>query len=70
MNRTQRNLSYYIEDYLHTNKYQRYHDFEGRKHICRNTKYRAWYKSRYDIGVVLSFTCMELTPNFYKLVKD
>ncbi|KYN93041.1 exported protein (PHISTa) [Plasmodium reichenowi] len=42
----------------------------GPKPICRNTKYRAWYKSMHDIGVPLSSTNVEHTLNFHKLFKD
>ncbi|SCQ12737.1 Plasmodium exported protein (PHISTa), unknown, putative [Plasmodium gaboni] len=63
-------LAIYIEDYLLTYEYQRYHHFPGRKPICRNTKYRTWKKSMYDIGVALSFTDMEHTLTFFSLIKD
>ncbi|SPJ10073.1 Plasmodium exported protein (PHISTa), unknown, putative [Plasmodium sp. DRC-Itaito] len=44
--------------------------FGGSKPICRNTKYRTWYKSVYDIGFSLSSTDMKNTFNVHKLVKD
>ena len=44
--------------------------FRGRMPICRNTKYRIWYKSMHDIGVALLSTVMVHNLNFYNLVKD
>ncbi|SCQ12592.1 Plasmodium exported protein (PHISTa), unknown, putative [Plasmodium gaboni] len=63
-------LAIYIEDYLLTYEYQRYHHFPDRKPICRNSKYRTWKKSIHDIGVELSSTDKEYTLEFFSLVKD
>ncbi|KYN93187.1 exported protein (PHISTa), partial [Plasmodium gaboni] len=63
-------LALYIEDYLLTYEYQRYHHFPDREPISVGTKYRIWYKSIHDIGVELSFTDMEHTLHIYSLVKD
>ncbi|SOS81747.1 Plasmodium exported protein (PHISTa), unknown, putative [Plasmodium sp.] len=41
----------------------------GKMPICRNSKYRTWYKSMHDIGVILSSIYMEHALNFYKLDK-
>ncbi|KYN93108.1 exported protein (PHISTa) [Plasmodium gaboni] len=63
-------LALYIEDYLVTYEYQRYHHFPGRKPVCINSKYRTWRKAMYDIGVALTSTDKEHTLNFYSLIKD
>ncbi|KYN98669.1 exported protein (PHISTa-like) [Plasmodium gaboni] len=63
-------LAIYIEDYLLTYEYQRYHHFPGRKPISVETKYRTWIKSMYDIGVALSYTDFENTFKFFSLIKD
>ncbi|KYN93178.1 exported protein (PHISTa-like), partial [Plasmodium gaboni] len=63
-------LALYIEDYLLTYEYQRYHHFPGRKPISVGTKYRTWKKSMHDIGVALSSTDVENTLKFFSLIKD
>lgn len=61
-------LSFYIEDYLHKYEYQRYHQFGCRnRSVCAGSEYRTQYKSLYDIGVVQSFADIEHTLNFYQL---
>ncbi|SOV20226.1 Plasmodium exported protein (PHISTa), unknown function [Plasmodium sp. gorilla clade G2] len=65
-----RELALYIEDYLLTYEYQRYHHFGKRKPICVNSKYRTWRKSMNEIGLALSSTDRENTLKFYNLVKD
>ncbi|SOV21218.1 Plasmodium exported protein (PHISTa), unknown, putative [Plasmodium sp. DRC-Itaito] len=63
-------LALYIEDYLLTYEYQRYHMWDPMNPICTGTKYRTWKKSMHDIGVALSSTDKEHTLKFFSLVKD
>ncbi|SOV20406.1 Plasmodium exported protein (PHISTa), unknown function [Plasmodium sp. gorilla clade G2] len=64
-------LALYIEDYLLTYEYQRYHHFSNSdRPICVRTNYRTWRKSMNEIGLALSSTDKEHTLNFYNLVKD
>ncbi|SOV74951.1 Plasmodium exported protein (PHISTa-like), putative [Plasmodium sp. gorilla clade G3] len=65
-----KDLSYYIEEYLLTYEYQRYHYIRGRRPVCVGTEYSTWYKSMHYIGEALSSTDMENTLKFYKLIKD
>ncbi|SOV84142.1 Plasmodium exported protein (PHISTa), unknown, putative [Plasmodium sp.] len=65
-----KDLSYYIEDYLLTYEYQRYHYIRGRRPVCTGTEYSTWYRSMHDIGEALSSTDMEHTLKFYNLIKD
>ncbi|SOV84283.1 Plasmodium exported protein (PHISTa), unknown, putative [Plasmodium sp.] len=65
-----KDLSYYIEDYLLTYEYQRYHYIRGRRPVCRGTEYSTWYRSMHYIGEALSSTDIEHTLKFYNLVKD
>lgn len=63
-------LSFYIDDYFHKYKYQRYHHFLDKdRSVCAGNKYRTLYKPMHDIGETLSCTDIENTLNFYNLVK-
>lgn len=47
-------LSFYIDDYFHKYKYQRYHHFLDKdRSVCAGKKYRTLYKSMHDIGETL-----------------
>ncbi|SOV12000.1 Plasmodium exported protein (PHISTa), unknown function [Plasmodium sp. gorilla clade G2] len=65
-----RQLALYIEDYLLTYEYQRYHHFPRREPITNRTKYRTWYKSMYEIGVAVASADREHTLKFFSLIKD